>query len=427
MVSEIMMLQNSPMLAFFFGDEYSPFEIIRRYGWIFPVAFIVSLLATPICRKVALRLKVVDYPDDDVKTHAAPTAYLGGVGMMLGLMAGLLVGFFLLFLHWGKNPDPTQPSIMGFTGHYPDWLILAGIGFGAALACGVGVLDDLLDIRPLQKIIGQVIAAAVLVGVGVRPNLVQLFGFINIQIDPMWNFILGVPVVLFFIVGATNSLNLLDGLDGLCAGVTAIITTAFMLLALSLATWGHSPVGDPVRLILCLAMMGAALGFLPMNSHPARIFMGDAGSMLLGFVGGTLMLLFAERVGRWTIASIIIFGLPILDTAVALVRRLLNKRSPFKSDRSHIYDQLMDRGISLKKTVAICYILAGVYALIGLVVSKMRFRYSVLVFGIVFIFSALFVWWGGFLTMPPETKLRRDKGAKAQRHKGKESSQEPES
>ena len=391
------------MLAFFFGDLFTPGKIISRFGLIFPIAFIISLLATPVCRKVALRLHVVDYPDDDVKIHAEPTAYLGGIGMLMGLMAGLLVGFFLLFKYRGENPKMLQSSILGFAGRYPDWLILVGIGFGAALACIVGILDDLLDISPGQKFIGQAIAAAVLIGVGVRPNLTQLFGFIGVPLDPTWNFILGVPVVLFFIFGATNSLNLLDGLDGLCAGVTAIITTAFMLLALMLATWGHSPVGDPVRLILCLAMMGAALGFLPMNRHPARIFMGDAGSMLLGFVAGTLMLLFAEQFGRWTVASIIIFGLPILDTAVALVRRLLNKRPLFKSDRGHIYDQLMDRGLSLKRTVGICYLMAGIFALIGLAVSIIRFRYSVVVFLIMFAISALIVRRYGLLRMPAKS------------------------
>ena len=116
----------------------------------------------------------------------------------------------------------------------------------------------------------------------------------------------GVPIVLFFILGATNSLNLLDGLDGLCAGVTAIITLAFLLLAIILATWAHSPVGDPIRLILCLALVGGTLGFLPWNRYPAKIFMGDAGSMLLGFVAGTLMILFAERFGKWSIAAVIV-------------------------------------------------------------------------------------------------------------------------
>ena len=138
---------------------------------------------------------------------------------------------------------------------------------------------------------------------------------------------------------------------------------------MSLATYGHSYLGDPVRLILCLALVGGILGFLPLNRHPAKIFMGDAGSMLLGFVAGSLMILFTERIGRWSVGAIIIFGLPILDTAVALARRFINKKPLFVSDRGHIYDQIHDRTGSLKKTLKICYLLAIIYALIcGLLV-----------------------------------------------------------
>jgi UDP-GlcNAc:undecaprenyl-phosphate GlcNAc-1-phosphate transferase len=127
--------------------------------------------------------------------------------------------------------------------------------------------------------------------------------------------------------------------------------------------------------------------------------MGDAGSMLLGFTVAALMLLFAERVPRWWLASIVVFGFPILDTAVALVRRLLNKRSLFVSDRGHIYDQMIDRGIPLKRTVAICYVLAAVYAVIGLVMSQIRTWYAAGVYIVVFVVSALVVWRKGYLKM----------------------------
>jgi len=211
--------------------------------------------------------------------------------------------------------------------------------------------------------------------------------------------ILVIIVVVFFVVGATNSLNLLDGLDGLCAGVTAIITIAMLLLSVHLATWGYSEVGDPIRIILCLGLVGGVCGFLPFNRYPAKIFMGDAGSMLLGFALAAIMLLFAERVPRWWLASIVIFGLPILDTAVALARRLLNHRLLFVSDRGHIYDQMIDRGIPLKKTVTICYVLAGVYALIGLVMSQIRTWYAAGVYVVVFVVSAFVVWRKGYLKM----------------------------
>ena len=127
--------------------------------------------------------------------------------------------------------------------------------------------------------------------------------------------------------------------------------------------------------------------------------MGDAGSMLLGFVVAALMILFAEKIPRWWLASIVVFGLPILDTAVALLRRFVNKRPLFVSDRGHIYDQMIDRGIPLKKTVAICYGLAGMYAIIGLVMSQIRTRYALIVYIVVFVASGIVVWKKGYLKM----------------------------
>jgi UDP-GlcNAc:undecaprenyl-phosphate GlcNAc-1-phosphate transferase len=172
-----------------------------------------------------------------------------------------------------------------------------------------------------------------------------------------------------------------------------------LLLAVHRSTWGFSDIGDPVRVIICLALFGGVCGFLPFNRHPAKIFMGDAGSMMLGFTVAALMILFAEQVPRWWMASIVIFGLPILDTATAMVRRAINKRPLFVSDRGHIYDQMMDRGIPLNKTVAICYLLAGLYALTGLVISQIRTRYAVFVYMGVCIISAVVVWKLDFLKM----------------------------
>ena len=390
------------MLAIIFGDKFSPFEVIRHYWLIFPVAFVVAFVATPICRKLALRWGIVDSPDNDVKTHAEPTAYLGGLGILTGVLAGLAVGFWILIQHKSHLIVQIDEQIIVSDEPVQSWLILIGIVAGAIIACVLGILDDVFDIKPWQKLSGQALAAAVLFSVGVRPNLVHLCGFINVELPESINFILGFPVVLFFILGATNSLNLLDGLDGLCAGVTAIITGAFFLLALSLATWKHDPVGDPIRLIVSLALVGGTLGFLPLNRHPARIFMGDAGSMLLGFVAGTLMILFTlEKVGRWSVGAIIIFGLPVLDTAIALVRRFINKRPLFISDRGHIYDQFMDRGLPLKKAVGLSYLLATLYAIIGLMVAQIRFRYALMAFVLVFAISGYIVWRKGFLRMPP--------------------------
>jgi len=192
------------------------------------------------------------------------------------------------------------------------------------------------------------------------------------------------------------------GLDGLCAGVTAVITLAMLVLSIHLATWGFSEVGDPVRVTICLGLVGGVFGFLPFNRHPAKIFMGDAGSMLLGFAVAALMMLFAEGTPRWWFAAIVVFGLPILDTATALVRRLLNKRPLFVSDRGHIYDQMIDRGIPLKKTVAICYLLTALYALIGIFIgltTRIRTVHAIFIYAAVFAVSGLVIWKKGYLKM----------------------------
>ena len=392
------------MLGVIFGRQDPVGGILRDYGAVLVVAFLVGLAATPVCRRLALRFGVVDYPDNGVKTHTEPTAYLGGMGIWAGMLAGVVLGICMLKYWPHESAESLGPMKAGFTGRYPDWLILAGIALGATMACALGVLDDIVDLMPGYKLLGQAAAAVVLVAVGIRPNLEAVYTFLHVEPSAFWDIIITLPIVLFFILGATNSLNLLDGLDGLCAGVTAIITVAFALLALTLATWRYSPVGDPVRLILCLALAGGTLGFLPMNRHPARIFMGDGGSMLLGFVAGALMLLFAETMGRWTVAAVIIFGLPILDTAVALVRRLLNKKPLFVSDRGHIYDQFMDRGMSLRQSVKLCYVLAGLYAVVGLVVSQIRFRYAAVFFFVLVIISGYVMAHGGFLRMSESKK-----------------------
>lgn len=362
-----------------------PLTWVIQFWPVLAGSFVGSLGATWLCKKVALKFGIVDRPDDLVKTHKEPIAYLGGLGMLIGMTVGILAAIGCL-----RNEE--------FFGSALKWML--AILTGGAIACFVGLADDIFDIKPKHKVLGQVLAAVTLLLAGIVPNL-DFLGriLLDLQIPNSIEIILSVLIVVFFVLGATNSLNLLDGLDGLCAGVTAIITIAMLLLSIHLATWGFSEVGDPVRIIICLGLVGGVCGFLPFNRYPAKIFMGDAGSMLLGFMVAALMILFAEQIPRWWMASIIVFGLPILDTAVALARRLLNHRPLFTPDRGHIYDQMIDRGIPLEKTVTISYILAGLYAIIGLMMSQIRTRYAAVVYVLVFVVSALVVWRKGYLKM----------------------------
>jgi UDP-GlcNAc:undecaprenyl-phosphate GlcNAc-1-phosphate transferase len=372
----------------------------RPVTWVFhfwPVlaaSFVGSLAATWLCKKIAIRFGIVDRPDDLVKTHKEPIAYLGGVGMFIGLTIGMLAGIGYL-----RDEEFFSPMLK--------WLL--GILGGGAIACFIGLADDIFDMKPKQKILGQAAAAVILLLVGITPNLYRITEQLNLPMPHNLELILNIFIVIFFVLGATNSLNLLDGLDGLCAGVTAIITIAMLLLSVHLATWGYSETGDPVRITVCLGLVGCVCGFLPFNRYPAKIFMGDAGSMLLGFMVAALMLLFAEQIPRWWMASIVVFGLPILDTAVALVRRLLNHRPLFVSDRGHIYDQMIDRGIPLRKTVAISYVIASIYAVIGLGMSQIRTRYAAVVYVFVFVVSGLVVWKKGYLKMEGLRGAIRDK------------------
>lgn len=357
---------------------------LLKYWPVLLCSFICALAATWLCKRIAIKFGIVDKPDNLVKTHKEPVAYLGGIGILVGLVVGVFTGLYLCI----QNES-----------FHLIFRKMLGILTGAAIACAIGVVDDIFDISPKQKLTGQIVAAFALVVVGIVPNLSDFYEPFGWDIFARFEFILGVGIVVFFVLGATNSLNLLDGLDGLCAGVTAIITLALLALAVHLSTWGASEVGDPVRIIVCLALVGGVFGFLPFNRHPAKIFMGDAGSMLLGFCVAALMMLFAEDIPRWWMASIVVFGLPILDTATAMVRRFLNKKPLFVSDRGHIYDQLIDRGIPLQKTVLISYTLAALYALVGVSMSLIRTRYALVVYILVFLISAFAVWKLGFLKM----------------------------
>ncbi|MDT8302362.1 MAG: MraY family glycosyltransferase [Sedimentisphaerales bacterium] len=378
------------MLDNLIGPE-RPLSWVLQFWPVFVFSFISALVATLLCKNIALKLGIVDKPDKLVKTHKGSVAYLGGVGILAGLAIGILTGIYCISDRTSASSFKPEHFRLSFT-----WLV--AVLAGGSIACLIGLIDDIFDIKPLQKILGQVSAAVVLIFVGIRPVLYSSLA--GNRIPENFEVILGIPIVIIFVLGASNSLNLLDGLDGLCAGVTVIITGAMLLLAIHLGTWGFSEVGgDAVRVVICLGLLGAVCGFLPFNRHPAKIFMGDAGSMLLGFVLAALMILFAEKIPRWWMASVVVFGLPILDTAVALVRRFINKRPLFVSDRGHIYDQMIDRGITLKRTVTICYALAALYALIGLAMSQIKTRYALIVYIMVFVVSGIVVWKKGYLKM----------------------------
>jgi UDP-GlcNAc:undecaprenyl-phosphate GlcNAc-1-phosphate transferase len=378
---------------------YTPWQVLDNW-WIAAAAFGVSLIATPIARFVAYRTKIVDRPDDLLKPHGRPIAYLGGLAMCVGLLAGL-AGYIAIMPDLGKCWSDILSCLASFSFHQlthnPLWG-LASIALASIVITIMGLMDDIYSLKPRQKIYWQIACAAILVAGGIGTemssvivatinDLADLLGSDYRSVWPAW---LALPVsalMCFVLVVATcNATNLLDGLDGLCGGVTAIIAIGFLALAVWLAMWtdrSNPFLADynAIRVALCLAMAGAILGFLPYNIPPASIFMGDAGSMLLGFFVATMMAMFShDGIARWLVAAVVVYSLPISDTALAVVRRFLAGKSIFAGDRSHLYDQLVDRGMSVKQVVVLFYILSALAAITGVLLAVLvRTRYSIVI------------------------------------------------
>ncbi len=406
--------------------EYSPVEVLRDQWWVGILALGVSLSVTPIVRAIAYRARIVDRPDDLLKPHGRPIAYLGGVAMCAGLLAGL-AGYIVAIpdagLHWANLRGDLAAARIGPLLDNPLWKAIA-IAAGCVLITTVGLLDDIKDIRPRQKLYGQAAAALILLagGVGHRMAMVVFSpmtrGFVGLGIEPpgwaiappLWLLLpMSVGMCLLVVIATCNATNLLDGLDGLCGGVTGIISLGFLALAVWLAMWDRFPGTDELRVGLCLAMAGAVLGFLPYNLPPASIFMGDAGSMLLGFFVAAMMAMFSqEGAARWLVAACVVFALPILDTALAVVRRLLGGVSIFAGDRSHLYDQLVDRGMSVRQVVALFYVLASLAGAVGVLLAIfLRLRHALLIYAVL-----LAAVWTLFYKLrmvhPPEKKASAD-------------------
>lgn len=380
------------MLAQIPTNFYSADEVVSPYIYVFYAAFILAFVLTPVMRAVALYYGIIDHPDRIRKMHSEPVAYLGGVAVFVGWLGGLAISE-MLRLH---RIDPGWPTD-GFGVAHP--IIRFGIVVGALLIALLGLWDDVYKLDPWMKIGGQICAAAFLLwdGIGsdfMRPVLVYVMGLIghmfgetSVVAPADWLVkITSSGVVVVLVVGCCNATNLMDGLDGLCGGVTAVIAAAFLLLAVHLAMWG-APFQtniDAQRVIIALALMGAVLGFIPYNFNPASIFMGDTGSMFLGYVCSTLIILMGVGHLKWFLAAMVIFALPILDTVLAFARRWTNRRPLFSADKQHFHHQLVARGFSVKQTVLISYTLAIFFGILGIAMVFMRTRYTIAIYLVVF-------------------------------------------
>ncbi len=352
-------------------------EVLAQFWPIALVSLGVALLATPICRSIALRYGVVDRPDDFLKPHKQPIPYLGGVAICLGWLAGIFVSLLSPEISVRLN-------------------LLMGVAAGGLAIMLIGLFDDLRVMRPAVKLACNIVVALWLLFLGLGDKLVLAISEVFVAeggLQERWlEAAYSVPFMLLIVVGACNASNLIDGLDGLCAGVLGIIAAGFCVLAIHLRLHSSLEVENE-RIILSLAMLGAAVGFLPFNRNPAKIFLGDAGSMLLGLNAAVLILLFGEaQKVRWMIGALMVFGLPTADMFLTLARRWRNGRPLMQGDRSHFYDQLHDRGWSVRQVVAISYALTLAFVLVGTSVIFLRTRYAILVYGVAVALVVAAIW-----------------------------------
>ncbi len=322
------------------------------------VAFIAAILLTPLVKRLAFRLGAVDAPNYR-KVHARIMPRLGG----LAIYCAFIIGFFFLKI------------VTGFESEYAYAIIIA-----ATIIVFTGIIDDMREISAKAKLLGQVIAACIVVfGGGIQMN------FINLPFDGILNFgWLAIPLTIIWIVGVTNAVNLIDGLDGLAAGVSTIALATLAAMAMIM--------GNGIVIAMASILAAATLGFLVFNFHPAKIFMGDTGALFLGFMISVLALLGFKNVTVISfIIPIIILGVPISDTFFAIVRRLRQKKKWSDPDKSHLHHRLLDLGFSHRQTVLLIYAIAAVFGVVAIVFSMAKVWGAILLIAVLLVAIELLV------------------------------------
>ncbi len=314
------------------------------------IALVVTNALAPLVRRVARRVGAIDYPGGR-RINTRPTPRLGGVAIYVGFIAAALVAMVL------TRPIELVRTATGMFIRIPiavqtDRAIL-GIMLGGTFLLACGIYDDIRGMRPGLKLLAMLVAAAILIPFGLATQFVThpLTGK-TIPLGP-W----GALFTVIWVVMVVNVINIIDGLDGLAAGIVAIAAVTLLLTA--------SAKRDAVAISLAAALVGSAVGFLRHNFNPARIFMGDSGSMFLGYVLGGLSVMGLYK--SYTLISLFVpilaMGVPIADTIWAIIRRWRSGQPIYLPDRGHLHHRLLDRGLTQRQTVFLLYLIS---ALLGL-------------------------------------------------------------
>lgn len=325
---------------------------MQSYLVAFTVALAAAYFITPRVKELAIKAGALDAPDAR-KVHTIPTPRMGGLAIYFGFILAVLSSMHI------------NHEIMG--------LLLGG-----TVILAVGVIDDIKQLSAKTKLLGQIVAAAVLILFDIRIEwLTNPFG------DMIYVNYLSIPLTILWVVGLTNTVNLIDGLDGLAAGVSTIASVTILLVALQQNFWTVA--------ILTAALAGSALGFLQHNFNPAKIFMGDTGSMFLGYMLAAVSILGTVKSAA-TIAlvvPIVALGLPIMDTAFAIIRRYMSGRPIFKPDKGHLHHRLLAMGLTQKQAVLLMYVISGCLGVSAIALTEVSGQYAVFIL-LAIIAAALF-------------------------------------
>ncbi|WP_313638582.1 MraY family glycosyltransferase [Paenibacillus sp.] len=310
----------------------------------FIVCMGLALGLTPLVKKFAIKIGATDVPNAR-KVHTKIMPRLGGLAIFLAFVLGLLAVLPII-------PYEFTPREVNF---------IKALLCGGGLIVLIGALDDRFELSAKVKLLGQIIAACIVVfGFGITVD------FVNIPFNNTYSSLeswIAIPLTIFWIVGVTNAVNLIDGLDGLAAGVSGIAIATIATMAFVM--------GNTMVAMLCLLLLGSIIGFLFFNFHPAKIFMGDTGSLFLGFCLALLALLGFKQIAVISfITPLLIIGVPLSDTFFAIVRRKLQKKPIFAPDKGHLHHCLRELGFSHRQTVLIIYGIAAFFGILAVIQSS---------------------------------------------------------
>lgn len=327
----------------------------------FVTAFVLALIFTPVAIRLAPRIGAVDIPKDGRRMHTKAMPRFGGLAIFVGTIASLAI--------YGNDDEKIIPVIIGGTIIY-----------------FLGVVDDLKNLDAKVKFGVQLLVAILMYYMGLRIKFItNYFGEGALHFGEVMCFV----VTVLWIVGITNTINLIDGLDGLAAGIAAISS-----LCIAYVAYIH---GDTYgMMIVCLAMLalaGACLGFLPFNFYPAKIFMGDGGSLFLGFMIAVLSVVGPLKRSTMVavVVPVIVLGIPIFDTFFAILRRVVNRRPIMEADKGHLHHRLMDSGYGQRRAVLMLYGISAIMGMAAVLISRELYKDAFVLMCIAIIYLYVFL------------------------------------